>query len=143
MQIPEPSLMRSDLLDFTTHRSAHVLHQLSVRTGLKLRTMEITATPGAGGTVEVEDLRSPPLPARFTAFAGVPLRIRAVPAEGYAFVEWKQHEGGDVITVDPRKSHKLTAVFKRTTSDDGPSSDESGQHGLQQAGENGLAIGVP
>ena len=143
MQIPEPSLMRSDLLDFTTHRSAHVLHQLSVRTGLKLRTMEITATPGAGGTVEVEDLRSPPLPLRFGAFAGVPLRIRAVPAVGYSFVGWKQHEGGEVITIDPRKSHKLTAVFKRTASDDGPSSDESGQHGLQQAGENGLAIGVP
>lgn len=141
MQIPKPAQMRSDLLDFTVRRAAHVLRQLSLRTGLKLRSMEISASTVVGGMVEVEGIQLRTLPANFTAFAGVPLRIRAVPAEGYAFVGWKQHEGGEVITIDPLKSHKLTAVFKRTIGDG--SSDASGQHGLQQAGENGLAIGVP
>lgn len=143
MQLPDPSQIRSDLLDFTAHRSAHVLQQVSVRTGLKLRTMEVSASPMGGGTIELEGLELGSLPARFSAFLGVPLRFRAVPAEGYAFVGWKQLEGSDAITVDPRKSHKLTAVFKRTANDESSSSDASGQHGLKQAGENGLAIGIP
>lgn len=113
MEIPAPLEARDALLAFTDQRPAHVLQQLSARTGLHLRTLAIACTPLAGGSVLVEDLPLPALPAKLTAFAGVPLRLRAVPAEGYEFTGWKQVDAGDAITVDPRKTHKLTAVFRR------------------------------
>ncbi|MEO8066433.1 MAG: CotH kinase family protein [Flavobacteriales bacterium] len=135
MEMPAPAEARDALFDFFEQRGPHVFEQLSERTGLGLRTITVAADPRSGGHVEVEDLPLPALPARLTAFSGVPLRLKAVAAEGFEFAGWKQLEGSDVITIDPRKTHKLTAVFRRTGT--------SSHHRLQESGEDRLAIGVP
>ena len=118
MQMPTPVEAQGALLDFAAQRPEQVLEQLSARTGMRLRTVDLAVSPSSGGSVQVEELELLALPVRFTAFAGVPLHLLAVPAEGYEFVEWKGAKGGAAtIFVPPnsgtRKSQKLTAVFRR------------------------------
>ena len=145
MQMPTPDEAQGALLDFTAQRPEHVLQQLSARTGMRLRNMDVAVSPSSGGSIQVEDLQLLALPARFMAFAGAPLHVLAVPAEGYEFVEWKEAKGDAAIIIVPpnsrtRKSQKLTAVFRRTNGPDVPG---SSHHGLQQSGEERFAIGVP
>ena len=142
MEIPTPQETRDALRAFTDQRNTRVLEQLSERTGLGLRTLSIATSPENGGSVQIEGLPLPELPMKFTAFDGVPMHLQAIPAEGYEFVEWKQMEGDDTITVDPRKSHKLTAVFRHIGTVPGTVSGSS-HHRLQQPDEERLAIRVP
>lgn len=135
MEMPAPTEARDALFHFFEDRGPHVLEQLSDRTGVGLRTITVAAYPSEGGHVHVEDLPLPSLPARLSVFSGVPLRLKAVAAEGYEFAGWKQMEGSDTITIDPRRTHKLTAIFRQVGT--------SSHHRLQQSGEDRLAIGVP
>ena len=73
--------------------------------------------------IYLEGLRLSDEHERLTVFTDVPLRFKAVPAEGFEFVGWKGMEGrSDAIEITPRNTRSLMAVFREK--------DLSSRHGL-------------
>lgn len=61
---------------------------------------------------ETDGIGANPYPFEATYFAGVPVRLEAIPNAGYRFDGWEGHESNEpVITVDPAQLETITAVF--------------------------------
>ncbi|MBL7963868.1 MAG: CotH kinase family protein [Flavobacteriales bacterium] len=112
MDRPDPDQARAALAYFLEHRPHRLLRHLSEHMQDPIRTIRITAPPTALGWVEWDGLRLPPGTAQFHVLRSVPVRLRAVPAEGMEFVEWKELEdAGPAIVVEPG-ARSITAVFR-------------------------------
>lgn len=61
---------------------------------------------------ETDGIGANPYPFEATYFAGVPVRLEAIPNAGYRFDGWEGHESSEpVITVDPAQLETITAIF--------------------------------
>ncbi|WP_164682413.1 CotH kinase family protein [Cyclonatronum proteinivorum] len=61
---------------------------------------------------ETDGIGANPYPFEATYFAGVPVRLEAIPNAGYRFDGWEGHESSEpVITVDPAQLETISAVF--------------------------------
>lgn len=100
--------------DFASQRGGFIEQHLVQHLNLGARVdLALAAEPAGGGqfalaAVEVKTGFSG------TYYAGVPLTITAIPAEGYTFVAWNgaQYSTDPVLTLTPEGDVALTAVFE-------------------------------
>lgn len=119
---------------FVQQRPSRSLEHLAGSTGARLRDLHVTVSPAGSGTLVVEGCRTDAFHGR--VFSGAAIRLKVIPAEGMEFVEWKGAEGdGPATVVVPDRNRTIKAVLRATGT--------SGGNGLQQSGEDRLAIGVP
>ncbi|MCC5934336.1 MAG: CotH kinase family protein [Balneolales bacterium] len=108
--------------NWMTARPENIRNQLIERfdlDGLATFTADISA-PNAGViklnsirlAPETDGVAANPYPFEATYFAGVPVRLEAIPNAGYRFDGWLGHDSSEpVITVDPALLETITAVF--------------------------------
>ena len=121
--LPTPTQSRDELEGFIRDRPTLLFKFLCAEFEAKQQIMFVqVATPGTG-EIYLEGLRLSDEHERLTVFTDVPLRFKAVPAEGFEFVGWKGMEGrSDAIEITPRNTRSLMAVFREK--------DLSSRHGL-------------
>ena len=67
---------------------------------------------------ETKGIPEQPYPWQGTYFKNLPLRLEAVPAEGYEFVRWESSSGifeEEILELTPENDQNFTAVFAKTT----------------------------
>lgn len=113
MEVPTPEAAQADLLDHINGRNAPLLQQLSRRTGLALRDLEVQVQPPGAGRVMAEGLMLAGPRCLMRVFNGVPLELQAIPAPGMEFAGWRGAEGnGDRVSVGALRDTRVTAIFR-------------------------------
>lgn len=112
----------NNMKNWLSARPENIRNQLIERfelDGLATFTADISA-PNAGIiklnsirlAPETDGVAANPYPFEATYFAGVPVRLEAIPNAGYRFDGWLGHDSSEpVITVDPALLETITAVF--------------------------------
>lgn len=113
LEHPAPEASLQEMRTFITQRPAHLMRHLADQTGHKLRTITVDVPPTGNGELWIEGLLLPPGTQEVRCLGGVPLRFRAVPAEGFEFIGWKgADEEAPELVIDPARTKKLRAIFK-------------------------------
>lgn len=115
---PSPEDSRKEILHHIQQRPQVLVRQLAARTGKRIRTVSVRMRPAGAGEVLAEDLllRTDLI----TAFAGVPMDLRAQSLPGFEFVGWEGYDQiGETLTIDPAQVRSITALF-RSVGDDQP-----------------------
>jgi hypothetical protein len=91
-----------------------VIQQLAQREHRRTREVTFEAPAAEVGTVLVEDLALTPGTVQLPLLGGIPLRVKAIPAKGWAFAGWSgiDAEGPDAV-IDPARCTKVRARFSR------------------------------
>jgi len=125
LQRPGTIENRADLNAHATERPELLIRHLAEREDRRTREVSFEAPEATAGTVLVEDLPLAPGTVRMPLLGGTPLRLKAVPAQGWTFVGWigVDADGPDAV-FDPAHCSRVRARFSRAAG--------SGQDGLQQ-----------
>lgn len=113
MEVPAPQAAHADLLAHLQGRNRSIQDQLAAYTGQGVRSLAIAVEPPMAGQVLVEDLPLTSSAKDMHVFAGVPMHLRAVPAQGMEFAGWKGAEGvGERLAISLLRNKRITALFR-------------------------------
>jgi hypothetical protein len=114
LQRPSPAESFGELKAHLGSRPQRVIQQLAQREHRRTREVTFEAPAAEVGTVRVEDLALTPGTVQLPLLGGIPLRVKAIPAKGWAFAGWSgiDAEGPDAV-IDPARCTKVRARFSR------------------------------
>jgi len=104
----------ANLKKFTDQRPAIVFAQLTAQFNpAGTARLSISQVPANAGEVSISDVPMCNGTDSMTYFKGVPLRLRAIPNPGYAFVRWDSEHSRDTMSITLDSNTTLTAVFEK------------------------------
>ena len=83
MEVPDPAVTASELVQFAKRRGEHLMEQLSAHTGRSLERVRLDIPQAHQGRVLIEGLPVPPGKQELHLLKGIPMRISIRPATGY------------------------------------------------------------
>jgi len=99
---------------FIAHRAGFVrknfMRQFAIKDTI---SFEIKMNINKAGKITLIGYTLPDNKFKGQVFADIPIRIEAIPNEGYEFVKWKEDDLERNCTLIPTKDKKLTAIFKK------------------------------
>jgi len=99
---------------FIAHRAGFVRKNFMKQFALKdTVSFEIKMNNNRAGKIALMGYSLPDSKFKGQVFADIPIRIEAIPNEGYEFVKWKEDDLERNCTLIPTKDKKLTAIFKK------------------------------
>ncbi len=110
---PHPVESSKAMDAFLNERPAHLMRHLARKSGHPLRSVRIDVPPADQARILIEGLELAPGRHEVRCFAGVPVRMEAIPAVGHEFAGWKgADDAGRVFTMDAGRTSLLRAMFR-------------------------------
>lgn len=113
MPMDAPAVSAELVKRHVSRRPALLLKQMADRVGRPLLDVSVQVEPAGSGQVQLEGLFLTDHRGSAQVFAGIPLHLRAVPAEGMEFIGWK---GGGTdrpeLAITPDGHRRLVALFR-------------------------------
>ena len=114
--IPSPKESIAALRAHISARPEHLIGQLERYTRHRAREVTVRVSPPDAGEVLISTLPLTRDERTFTAFAGAPVQLTAIPAPGRVFAGWKGIAAtSPMIQVDPAKVKGIHALFRLAT----------------------------
>ncbi|MBP6390014.1 MAG: CotH kinase family protein [Flavobacteriales bacterium] len=136
MEVPLPEETQAVIKEHITRRAEFLLRDLARYVGIRATEIRITAPSAHEGSMVLEGIVLTPGKHVLRTFEHVPLRWRAVPAEGMEFAGWKGIDATlPEVSVRAGTANQVQPLFR--------AEGRSGRNGLQQRLEDRLAVRVP
>jgi hypothetical protein len=86
----------SDMMDFNADRIGYARNHINAEFALSGQVnVDLDVKPAGAGKIQISTIIPDSLPWSGVYFNGVPVRITAIPAEGYKFTHWESNTGED------------------------------------------------